>query len=68
MYEEPNDPDSENPTERARTPDERAKEKTDEFRMFAELAAVFEGRRKFDAKILAKLDADLVREVQRTIG
>lgn len=58
----------ESPTEQARTAGERAKEKADEFRMHAELAAVFEGHRKFDAELLPKLDAEVARDVQRTIG
>lgn len=36
--------------------------------MHAELAAVFEGTRKFDAAIVPGLDADLAREIQRTMG
>jgi len=36
--------------------------------MHAELAAVFEGHRKFDADILAGLDGQLAREIQRTVG
>jgi len=61
MFDEPED----DPSERARNPIEQAKEKADEFRMHAELAAVFEGNRKFDAEILPRLDADTAREVQR---
>jgi hypothetical protein len=34
----------------------------------AELAAVFEATRKFDARILSTLDANLAREIQRTVG
>ena len=68
MYEEPDDHDEESPAERAATPADRAKDKTDEFRMHAELAAVFEGNRKFDAQILTKLDPDVARDVQRTIA
>ncbi len=36
--------------------------------MHAELAAVFEGHRKFDAQLDARLDADLARDIQRTMG
>jgi len=64
MLEEPD----EAPTEHPVDPLTRAREKFDEFRMHAELAAVFEGRRKFDAEILPNLDANLAREIQRTIG
>src|SRR5438309_1035576 len=62
-----NEPD-EDPTERSASPADRAKEKADEFRMHAELAAVFEGHRKFDARIVPGLDAEIAREVQRMIG
>ena len=65
MFEEPDD--DENPSERAATPEARAREKFDEFRMHAELAAVFEGPRKFEAR-LVPLDADLARDVQRTMA
>jgi hypothetical protein len=61
MFDEP----TEDPTEHPIKPADRAKEKSDEFRMHAELCAVFEGRRKFDAELRARLDADLAREVQR---
>src|SRR5205823_5490063 len=44
------------------------REKADEFRMHAELAAVFEGRRKFDARLIPGLDAQVARDVQRAIG
>jgi hypothetical protein len=64
MFDEP----EETPTERLPDPALRAKEKSDEFRMHAELAAVFEGVRKYDAQLLPKLDPELAREVQRTIG
>ncbi len=61
MFDEP----QEDPVERVSDPAARAKEKSDEFRMHAELAAVFEGCRKFDARILPRLDMQLAREVQR---
>jgi hypothetical protein len=64
MYEEP----QETPPEDAASPKQRAKEKSDEFRMHAELAAVFEGQRKFDAGIYPGLDAQLAREVQRSMA
>src|SRR4051812_47651190 len=67
MYEDPNN-ESEDPTEHAIDPAARAKDKSDEFRMHAELAAVFEGPRKFEAQLLAGLDANLARDVQRTMG
>jgi len=64
MFDEPN----ESPAEDAANPADRAREKADEFRTHAELAAVFEGPRKFDAELLPGLDPDLAREVQRTMG
>jgi len=64
MYEEPD----ESPAERVLDPANRAKERADESRMHAELAAVFEGRRKFDVAIIPGLDADLARQVQKTVA
>jgi hypothetical protein len=64
MFDEP----SESPAERAANPAERAKEKSDEFRTHAELVAVFEATRKFDAQILPNLDASLARDIQRTMA
>lgn len=64
MFDEP----EESPSERSLDPKDRARERFDEFRMHAEFAAVFEGTRKFDASIDPNLDADLAREIQRTVG
>jgi len=64
MFDEP----SETPEPHAIDPAQRAKEKSDEFRMHAELAAVFEGVRKFDAQVRPTLDPQLARDVQRKIG
>jgi hypothetical protein len=64
MFDEP----QEDPTERSFNPADAAREKSDEFRMHAELAAVFEGPRKFEAELVPGLDAQLAREIQRTIG
>lgn len=64
MFDEP----EEDSSERARNPAEQAKEKADEFRMHAELAAVFEANRKFDAEIRPGLDAQAAREIQRTMA
>jgi hypothetical protein len=61
MFDEP----SEDPSEPSASPADRAKEKTTEFAMHAELAAVFEGPRKFDARIIPGFNADLAREIQR---
>src|SRR4051812_30111557 len=67
MFEEPNDPD-EKQRDQSTDPAIRAREKFDEFRMHAELAAVFEGRRKTDAELKPGLDPDIAREVQRGIA
>src|SRR4051812_47554580 len=64
MFDEP----EESPSEEARNPADRAREKTDEFRMHAELAAVFEAPRKFDAAIRPNLSADIARDVQKTVA
>jgi hypothetical protein len=64
MFDEP----QEDPAERSIDPAAQAKDKSDEFRMHAELCAVFEGPRKFDAVLRPDLDADLARDVQRTMG
>jgi hypothetical protein len=61
MFEDP----EESPSEDAADPAVRANEKSDEFRMHAELAAVFEGPRKFDARMVPGLDPQLAREIQR---
>lgn len=64
MFEEP----EESPAEFPADPAQRAREKSDEFRMHAELASVFEGPRKFDAQIRTDLDPELARDIQRTMG
>src|SRR3954471_16126158 len=64
MFDEP----EESPEEKALNATARAKDKTDEFRMAAELFAVFEATRKFDAQIRPDLEPDLAREVQRTMA
>ena len=64
MFDEPD----ESPAEKPAAPAQRAKEKADELRTHAELAAVFEGCRKFDAVLRVDLDPDIARGVQRTIG
>jgi hypothetical protein len=65
MFDEPDEPSA---ADQPRDPATRAKEKSDEFRMHAELAAVFEAPRKFDALLIPKLDGDLAREIQRTMA
>jgi hypothetical protein len=64
MFDEPED----EPTERAADPAKRAKEKADELAMYAVLAAVFEGVRKFDARLIPGLDASVARDVQRAVA
>src|SRR5687768_13395620 len=64
MYDEP----AEGPTEKHVDPAARARDVADECRMHAELAAVFDGTKKFDAELLADFDPQLAREVQRTMG
>ena len=60
MFDEP----SESPQERNVDPAQRAKDKSDEFRVHAEVAAVFEGPRKFDAEI-RRLDDQTARDFQK---
>jgi hypothetical protein len=64
MFDDPSEPPAEPPS----NPAERAREKSDEFRMHAELAAVFEGCRKFGAQLLPGLDPELALDLQRTFG
>jgi hypothetical protein len=64
MFDEP----GEDPSERTLDPADRARDKVDKLRMHAELAAVFEGCRKFDAQIIPGLDPELARDVQKKIA
>ena len=64
MFDEP----SENPSEDSSDPKVRAREKADEFRMHAELAAVFEGCRKTGAELIPGFDPELARQTQRTMA
>jgi hypothetical protein len=70
MFDEPNDGTGGNggPAEHPADPAERARETADRFRMHAELAAVFEGHRKFDAELRPGLDPAVARDVQWTVG
>jgi hypothetical protein len=68
MFDEPEDQSDQSPSERAGDPATAAREKADEFRMHAELAAVFEGVRKFDARLVRGLDPEIARQVQRSMG
>ncbi|HQY88224.1 MAG TPA: hypothetical protein PK402_06170 [Tepidisphaeraceae bacterium] len=49
--------------ESSRDPMERAKEQSETLRLHAELAAIYEGTRKFDAQ-LVQLDAGVMRDIQ----
>ncbi len=64
MFEEPD----EMPEEFASDPAARARDKSDEFRMHAELVAVFEGNRKFEARIMPGLVPELARDVQKRMA
>ena len=64
MFDEP----EERPADRPLDPATRAREKVDAFRMHAELAAVFEGRRKFGARLRPGLDPEVARDVQRGVA
>ena len=64
MFDEPD----ENLSERSFNAADKAREKADEFRLHAELAAVFEGTRKFEAQLLPGFNQQSAREIQRTIG
>src|SRR5205814_2865758 len=55
------------PQQRNIDPAQLAKDKTDEFRVHAEVCAVFEGPRKFDAEI-RKLKDDLARDIQKRMA
>src|SRR5215470_4899053 len=68
MFDEPDGEAGESPSERARDPATMAREKADEFRMHAELAAVFEGVRKCDARLVPGLDPEVARQVQRSMA
>lgn len=61
MFDEPN----QGPEKPVFDPTLKAKEKADEFRMYAELHAVFEGTRKFDAGVYAGLEDQVAREIQK---
>ena len=65
MYEEPDESEQPKP-ELASDPKRRAQEKVEEFRTHAQLAAVFEGPRKFDAEL--RPFGDAAREVQMAVG
>ena len=68
MQDDENDEPGQVPAERASDPQQRAREKADAFRMHAELAAIYEGLRKFEAAVDASLNASLARDIQRAVG
>jgi hypothetical protein len=67
-YEDESNDEPQDPAARVQDPKTRAKEKADEFRMHAEIAAVFEGPRKFEAAVRTDLADDLARDVQRRVA
>jgi hypothetical protein len=64
MFDEP----EESRVEKARDPGVRAREAADEMRVHAQLGAVFEGIRKFDAGLYPGLSGEIAREIQRGMG
>ena len=50
------------------TPEARAAEKAGELRMHSELAAIFEGPRKFEARIFPGLAPEVARDVQKAMA
>lgn len=68
MYEEPDEPDHDRSAETARDPSVRAREKCDEFRMHAELCAIFEAVRTFDAQLDRTFDPGACRDLQRLLA
>jgi len=66
MYEDDNS--AEEPVEKASDAKSQALEKADEVRSHAELFAIFDGVKKFDAAIKPNLSVDTARDVQRTMA
>ena len=62
------DPDERKKDDLASAPDARVREKLDELRIHADLCAIFEGPRKFDAQLITDVDADLIRDIQQIIA
>jgi hypothetical protein len=54
--------------DQAGAPALRLKEKLDELRIHADLCAIFEGTRKFDASIRTEIDPNLIRDVQQIVA
>lgn len=64
MFDESNEPKDERPSE----PETRLKDKLDELRIHADLCAIFEGTRKFEANLVTDVDPNLIRDVQQIIA
>ena len=64
MFDEP----EESPSEKIIDPKQRAQDKSDEFRMHAELCAVFEGCRKLDARLVPGLQRDVAVDCQKAMA
>lgn len=64
MFEEPDESAPKKPFD----PQAKAIEQSNQFRIHAEIAAVFEATRKFDARLIPGLDPEIARTAQRTIG
>jgi hypothetical protein len=54
--------------DQASAPDVRLKEKLDELRVHADLCAIFEATRKFEAQVKADVDSNLIRDVQQIVA
>lgn len=67
MFEEPNEGE-EGSAERPLDPAQRARDKVDELRVHAEIYAVFEGHRKFDAQLDTGLSGEVARDVQKRVA
>lgn len=64
MYDDPD----ERKDDKASGPETRLKEKLDQLRIHADLCAIFEGTRKFDAQVKTDVDSNLVRDVQQIVA
>lgn len=64
MYDDPD----ERKDDQASAPEVRLKEKLDELRIHADLCAIFEATRKFDAEVKTDVDANLIRDVQQIVA
>jgi hypothetical protein len=64
MYDDPEERKDDN----ADAPDTRLKEKLDGLRIHADLCAIFEGTRKYDAQVRTDVDTNLIRDVQQIVA